>query len=138
MKLETVASASASPDSPPTPVPKQDPLKQQSKDFLFEMSKGSGGSGFMSSQSASDVLYVCSASGLSSSSFSSVEKAKTAITEFLIQMSSLTNVPRSLYDEIADLLVNLKTRNSRWSALKFQLMTLPRDTSNGEVIALQA
>lgn len=91
-----------------------------------------------SSNSADDVLYICSASGLSTSSFSIVEKAKNAVMEFLIQMEELRNVPKSLYEEICDFLVNLKTRNLKWSVLKFQLLTFPKDTSNGELIALQA
>lgn len=139
VKRETVASASVSPDNSPTPVPKNDFLAEQSKEFLFNMSKGdgfnSGSAGSGSSRLASDLLYVCSTSGIFSSSFATVEKAKATITDFLISISALKNVPRSLYDELVDLLV--KTRNLRWSSLKFQLLTLPKDTSNGDVIALQ-
>lgn len=105
------------------------------------MSKGSGaheGLGPQPSTGASDVLYLCLTAGFSLSSFSTVGKAQTAITDFIIQLVNLDNVPRQLYDELSDLLVNLKTRNLRWSSLRFQLMTLPKNTSNGEVIALQS
>lgn len=67
-----------------------------------------------------------------------LEKAKNAITDFIATLGEMDHVPRVLYDELTDLLVNLKNRNLRWSSLKFQLLTLPKDTSNGEVIALQA
>lgn len=97
-----------------------------------------GSSDPQQSSDASDVLYVCSTAGFSGSSFSSVSKAQAAITDFLIQVASLDNVPKQLYEELTDLLVNLKTRNLRWSSLRFQLITLPKNTTNGEVIALQS
>lgn len=137
VKLETIQSASVSPEGSPTPKPRSDFLSEQTKQFIFEMSKQSSGSaGVQQSSDASDVLYVCSTTGFSASSFSTVSKAQAAITDFIIQLSNLDNVPRQLYDELTDLLVNLKTRNLRWSSLRFQLMTLPKN--NGEVIALQS
>lgn len=67
VKLETVYSASVSPDGSPIPR-KIDPLSENVMDFLFEMSKSGGQRGSQSGEPtiASDVLYVCSTSAFSS------------------------------------------------------------------------
>lgn len=89
------------------------------------------------SLAASDIYYVCSTNGFTGASFSTIEKAEASICDFIVSLSRVADVPRQLYDELFDLLVGLKTRNLRWTSLKFQQLTLPKSTSNGEIIALQ-
>lgn len=138
-KLETVHSANPSPDQSPTPKPIDSSSDSESSE-LDKMSKP-GPSGLfqleVEYEEAAELLYMCANNSLSTS-FQTIDKARQAITKFLIKMSKMKNVPESMYEEVVDLLINLKTRNLRWTSLKFQLITLPKTTSNGEVIALQS
>lgn len=69
--------------------------------------------------------------------FNTMQSARTTLQRFLFRLNQTPNVSYAYYGQVIDLLTKLESRNLKWSALRYQILTSIPSTPPSELSALQ-